>query len=165
MYGLIRELYNEKKQKQFESLYTESDSSTQFLLRAQLAKSLKDCPRLLMSHGTDWILCALSTHNKSEEDTVRVFASVVRKLHKIEFGLLTNSIQWRETNDVADSCLVGISFFRKRMELMNRRGAPSVDYYMKAGSLAFQRLGYENIGTEFADWVDFIEDEFAYAME
>lgn len=161
MYGLIREVYDEKKQRAFEQVYVESDSSTQMLMRATLAEALKDCPRILTSHGTDWILCTLASHKKSEEDTIRVFSAIIRKINRIGFGLLTEKIEWREANDVADSCLVGIGFFREHMEQLHRyRGAPSVEYYMQAGSLAFQRLGYEKIGDEFEDWVGFIQNEF-----
>jgi hypothetical protein len=161
MYGLLEQLYGLTKQKQFESLYSDSDSETQMLLRAQVAEHLKDCPRLLPSHGTDWILCTLANANKPEEDTVRVFNAVIRKFNKIEFGLLTDKIQWREMNDVADCCLVGIGFFRKRMERQHiQHAAPSVDYYMEAGSVAFKRLGFDRLGTEFEDWTNFIEREF-----
>jgi hypothetical protein len=64
-------------------------------------------------------------------------------------------------NDMADDCLVGLSFFRERIERMHQRtAAPSTEYYMKAGSLAFQRLGFDEISQNFEGWVNFIENEF-----
>jgi hypothetical protein len=57
-------------------------------------------------------------------------------------------------NDVADCCLVGLSFFRKYIETKHQRKAlPSPEYYSKAGSVAFQRLGFEDVGKNF-DWLD-----------
>ena len=162
MHGLIQTLYGKKKQEDFISLYGSSTSSEQMLLRATLAEALKDCPRILPSHGTDWILCTLASYHKSEEDTARVFQAVMRKLDKISFGLLTEEIKWKEMNDVADDCLVGISFFRSWMERMHvRRSAPSVEYYKKAGELAFYRLGFESISEDFEGWIDFIEKELS----
>lgn len=163
MYGLISVLYDEPKQKAFERLYLDSDVKDQLLLRSTVAEALKDCPRLLLSHGNDWILCTLASYHKPEEDTARVFQSLIRKLNAIKFGLLNSTktgVEWKETNDVADDCLVGISFFQKRLEMMHKRkAAPSVDYYMKAGSLAFQRLGFDGIGEDFEGWVKFIQKE------
>lgn len=161
MYGLIKVLYSEPKQQAFEKLYLDSDDNDRLLLRATVAEALKDCPRLLPSNGTDWILCTLSSYHKSEDDTLRVFQSLMRKLERIQFGLLTSDIKWKEMNEMADDCLVGLSFFRKRIERMHQRtAAPSTDYYFKAGSLAFQRLGFDEISQDFQGWVSFIENEF-----
>lgn len=106
MYGLIRCLYDDRKQRDFISLYGDSTASEQMILRFTLAEALKDCPRILPSHGTDWILCTLAACKKSDEDTVRVFQGIMRKLDHISFGLLTDRIEWKEMNDVADDCLV-----------------------------------------------------------
>jgi hypothetical protein len=162
MYGLISVLYDEPKQQAFERLYSESDGKDQLLLRSTVAEALKDCPRLILSHGTDWIFCTLASYHKSPDDTSRVFQSVVRKLNSIQFGLLTveKEVKFKEMNEVADDCLVGLSFFQERVERMHRRkAAPSVDYYMKVGSLAFQRLGFDHIGEDFEGWVKFIQKE------
>lgn len=161
MYGLIKELYSPNKQNSFKKLYDESSISDQFLLRSIVAESLKDCPRIISSHGEDWILCTLASHKKPESDTLRVFRALIRKFKKIEFGLLTDQITWKETNDIADSCLVGVGFFKQRMEILHQKhGAPSIKYYIKAGSLAFCRLGYEQLGKEFEEWTSYIEREF-----
>lgn len=161
MYGLINAVYDERKQKAFESLYLDSSSRDQFLMRAGLAETLKDCPKFISSHGTDWILCSLASYHKSEDETMRVFQGVMRKMDGISFGLLTDDIRYREMNELADSCLICISFFRKRVEMMHQRSAaPSVDYYMKVGSVAFQRLGWDGIADNFNGWVEFIEDQF-----
>jgi hypothetical protein len=161
MYGLIKVLYNEPKQRAFERLYLDSDDNDRLLMRATIAQALKDCPRLLPSNGTDWILCTLSSYHKSEDDTLRVFQALMRRLERIQFGLLTSDIKWKGMNDMADDCLVGLSFFRERIERMHQRtAAPSTEYYMKAGSLAFQRLGFDEISQNFEGWVNFIENEF-----
>jgi hypothetical protein len=161
MYGLIKVLYDEPKQRAFEMLYLDSDDQDRLLLRATIAEALKDCPRLLPSNGTDWILCTLSSYHKSNDDTLRVFQALMRKIERIQFGLLTADIKWKEMNDVADDCLVGLSFFRRRMELLHqKRAAPSPDYYREAGALAFKRLGFDEISNNFEGWVSFIEKEF-----
>lgn len=160
MYGLIKCLYNQNQQEALENLYADSDSSTQLLIRSTIANALKDYPRLIESHGADWILCTLASYHKPEEDTMRVFQSIMKMLNKISFGILTEDIKLKEMSDVADSCLVGIGFFRPHMErLHNKRGAPSVSYYRNAGSVAFKRLGFEQIGNNFNGWTDFIEKE------
>ena len=160
MYGLIKPLYNEEKQRLLESLYADSDAKTQLLIRSTIAEALKDCPNILESHGSDWILCTLASYHKSEDDTFRVYRAVMNMFDKMSFGLLTEDIKWRELNDVADTCLVGLSFFRKKMEEMSKRhAAPAPDYYRKTGSLAFQRIGFEDIGEDFDGWVNFIEKE------
>ena len=162
MYGLINCLYkdNEKKQKALETLYLDSDSKTQFLIRSTIAEALKDCPRILEDNGTDFVLCTLASYHKSENDTMRIFQSIMRCFDGINFGLLTEEIKWKDLNLIADETLVGISFFRKRMEELNkRRAAPSVNYYEQAGALAFSRLGYETIGNEFNGWTEFINKE------
>jgi hypothetical protein len=160
MYGLIRCLYNEKEQKALESLYSDSDSATQLLIRSTIAEALKDCPKILESHGSDWILCTLSSFHKSSDDTMRVYQSIMSNLGHFSIGLLDDKIQWREVNEIADSCLVGLSFFREYMEAKHRRRAlPSTDYYREAGSAAFHKLGFDEISEEFNGWVSFIEKE------
>ena len=161
MYGLIKCLYSDDKQKALKSLYENSDSQTQLLIRSTIAEALKDCPKILESHGSDWILCTLASYHKSDDDTARVFQGIMRMMDKMEFGLLTEDIKYKEMNAIADSCLVGLAFFRKRFEeLHRRRAAPNVSYYMKTGSVAFQRLGFDEIGDNFDGWVNFIEKEF-----
>ena len=161
MYGLIEVLYDEDKQKAFEQLYVDSDVKGQFLLRSVLAQSLKDCPKIISSHGTDWILCTLCQFNKDEEDTVRVFQAIMKMLSKVrDIGLLNSNIEWYSTSDIADVTLVNVGLFRQRVEMLHRRrGAPSVDYYSQAGALAFHRLGYEGIAEDFNGWTAFLEKE------
>ncbi|SRR6266404_1268047 len=160
MYGLVKELYSEQKQRAFEDLYNDSDARLQLLMRSALAEALKDCPRILTSNGSDWILCTLSSYHKTSDDTMRVFQSIMRKFDSISFGLLTDRIQFREVNDLADTCLVGLSFFRRHIEEWHRRkAAPSPLYYERAGALAFQKIGYDGIGENFHGWVEFIEKE------
>ncbi len=160
MYGLIKCLYSDDKQKALESLYSDSDSSTQLLIRSTIAEALKDCPRLLESHGSDWVLCTLCSYHKPQDDTMRIYQSIMSHLDKFSVGLLDDKIQWRELNEIADSCLVGLSFFRKFLEEKHKRKAlPSPDYYREAGSAAFRRLGFDEIGAEFNGWVSFIEKE------
>jgi len=161
MYGLIQTVYDESKQTAFKNLYMDADSKDQFLLRATLAQALKDSPKVIPSHGTDWILCTLAQHERQEEETVRVFQGIVKCLRSFSVGMLTDDIKWREMNDVADYCLVGIGFFREYMEnLHRRRGAPSVTYYSKMGALAYQRVGFDELGEHFDEWTQFIEKEF-----
>ena len=160
MYGLIKCLYSEEKQKSLESLYNDSDSKTQMLIRSTIAEALKDCPRILESHGSDWIFCTLASYHKSDDDTARVFQGIMRMFDKMDFGILTEDIKYKEMNAIADSCLVGLSFFRKRFEELHRRhAAPDIFYYRKTGSVAFQRLGFDEIGDNFNGWVNFIEKE------
>lgn len=162
MYGLIEILYDNKKQKSFKSLYGDSSLKDQMLLRATIAEALKDCPKNIPSNGIDWILCTLASYQKSEEDTFRIFQGVSRHIDHISFGLFTEDIKWKETNQVADECLVGLSFFRRKMEMMHeRRAAPSIEYYKKAGELAFHRLGFESISEDFNGWINFIEKELS----
>lgn len=161
MYGLVKELYSEQKQRAFEDLYNDSDARLQLLMRSAIAEAMKDCPRLLTSNGSDWILCTLSSYHKPSDDTMRVFQGIMRKFDSISFGLLTDRIQFRETNDLADTCLVGLSFFRKHIiEWHRRKAAPSMEYYERAGALAFRRIGFDDIGQDFRGWVQFIEREF-----
>lgn len=161
MYGLIKLLYDEPKQLAFENLYIDCEDNDRLLMRSIVAERLKDYPHLLPSNGTDWILCTLSTYHKPEDDTMRIFQALMRKLNRIQFGLLTTEIKWKEINDVADDCLVGLSFFKNKIEAMHqRRSAPSPDYYFNAGALAFQRLGFDDISKDFGGWINFIENEF-----
>ena len=163
MYGLISCLYTDKNQKALETLYSDSDSATQLLIRSTIAEALKDCPRLLESHGSDWILCTLASFHKPEEDTMRVFQAIMTQFDKFEVGLLDDKIQYRSINEIADSCLVGLSFFSKYLETKHKyKALPSPEYYKKAGSVAFHRLGYDNIGDEFDSWVVFIRNEMTY---
>ena len=161
MYGLLNCLYDENKQKALESLYSDSDSTTQLLIRSTIAEALKDCPRILESHGSDWILCTLASHHSSENDTMRVYQSIMNKFDSFSIGLLTDEIKWREMNDIADECLIGVGFFRKYLEERHKRKAsPSVEYYSQAGAVAFDRLGFETIAKGFSNWTSFIENEF-----
>ena len=161
MYGLIQAAYSEDKQAAFEKLYSDSDVKDQFLLRASLAQSLKDCPKLVSSHGTDWILCTLTQHAREEEETVRVFQGIMKCLNNFSYGMLTEEIKFRETNSVADTCLVGIGFFRDHMNRRHKmKAAPSVEYYSKMGALAYHRLGFDELGDHFNEWTEFIEKEF-----
>lgn len=162
MYGLIECLqYSDTKKQSFEKLFNNSDSKTQFLIRKTIANALKDSPKILEKSGPDWILSTLCSFNKSEEDTMRVFQSIINTFNKIYFGLLNQDIEWRSTNQIADFSIVGLGFFRKRMEILNKRkGSPSVDFYTKAGTSAFKILGYENISENFSGWTNFIEKEF-----
>ena|ERR1035437_3588562 len=160
MYGLISCLYNKKNQEAFKKLYLDSELRDQMLLRSTIAEALKDCPRILESHGADWILCSLASYHKSEDDTMRIYAGIMRHLESFSIGLLTDDIKWKETNEIADCCLVGISFFRKYLETKHKQKAlPSPDYYSKAGAMAFSHLGFEDIGSDFNGWTSFITKE------
>ena len=164
MYGLIQAVYDDAKQKAFEDLYATADVREQFLLRSTLAQALQDCPKLIGSHGTDWILCTLTQHEREAEETIRVFRAIMNCLHKFSYGMLTEDIKFREINEVADTCLVGVGFFRPHMEIRHKlKAAPSVDYYTKMGSLAYRRLGYDELGEHFEEWTEFIEREFRLA--
>ena len=160
MYGLIRCLYNDESQKSLESLYSDSDSTTQLLIRSTIAEALKDCPKILESHGSDWILCTLASFHRNENDTMRVYQAIMNNFDNFMIGLLDDKIKFREMNEVADSCLVGLSFFRKYLEIKHKYNAlPSPEYYKNVGAVAFSRLGYDNIGREFNSWVIFINRE------
>jgi len=163
MYGLLEILeYSDNKKTAFQNLYENADIKEQFLLRSVLAQALQDCPKIIPSHGTDWFLCVLASHHKCEDDTMRILQGLMRMFDDIGFGLLTENIEWKDLNRIADESLIGISFFRKHIEEMNKRhAAPSVEYYSEAGALAFQRLGYDDIGEDFTGWTDFIEKEMA----
>ena len=166
MYGLIKTVYNAPQQEAFEKLYIDGDVKDQFLLRSTLAQALQDCPNLSPSHGTDWILCALSQHNREENETVRVFHGIMKHLHNFSYGMITDDIQWKNMCDVADSCLIGIGFFREHMEKRHRlKAAPSVNYYSQMGSLAYQRSGYEELGEHFNEWTEFIEEQFCFQSD
>ena len=160
MYGIISCLYTPENQHAFEKLYVESDADEQLILRSTIAEAFKDCPKLLPSHGSDWILSTLASYHKSSDDTMRVFQSIMRNMDKFHFGLLTDDIKWKEMNDVADCCLVGLSFFRNYIETKHKRKAsPSADYYTKSGAVAFQRIGFEEIGKDFTGWINFVRKE------
>jgi len=160
MYGLIQCLYDEQKQQSLETLYSESDSHTQLLIRSTIAEALKDCPRLIASHGSDWVLCTLASFNKSEDDTMRVYQAIMNNFDNFSIGLLDERIRYRSTEQIADSCLVGLAFFRKYLELKYQRKAlPAPSYWSQVGSVAFSRLGYNRIGEEFDSWVVFINKE------
>lgn len=169
MFGLLQaSLYSEEKKNAFISVYSDASGREQLLMRGVLANALKDSPKIVSSHGYDWILCTLASHQKAAEETTRVFQAIVNKINRISYGMLTehpkikNQLDWREMNDVADTCLVNLGFFKQKIDAMHKRkGAPSVSYYMKVGSIAFQRIGFENIGLEFEEWADFIENELA----
>jgi hypothetical protein len=165
MYGLISTAYSLSQRDKFEQLYLDSDSETQFLMRSSLAQALKDCPSIIPSHGTDWVLCTLTQYHKSEEDTIRVFQSVMRYLDKpISVGMLEikqKEIKMKAASEMADSCMVGLGLFREYFEVLHRRrAAPSVDYYIKLGSVSFHKLGFDEIADDFIGWVDFLEREF-----
>lgn len=160
MYGLIQTLYSSDNQRAFERLYIDSEPKEQMLLRSTLAEALKDCPKILPSHGYDWILCTLSSYNKSPDDTMRVYQGIVKHIDSFSIGILDDKIKWKPMSDIADSCLVGLAFFRKHIEEKHKRRAlPSPDYYSKAGAVAFQRLGFDEIGDNFLGWVDFVKKE------
>jgi hypothetical protein len=143
-----------------ETLYSESDSSTQLLIRSTIAEALKDCPKIIESHGSDWVLCTLASFHKPEDDTMRIYQAIMTNLEKFYIGLLDENIKLRNMNEVADSCLIGLSFFRKHLEQKyQRKSLPSPDYWSKVGSVAFYRLGYDKIGEEFNLWVNFINKE------
>jgi hypothetical protein len=166
MYGLLETIYDKKQINQIESLYENSNLGDQFLIRASIAQALKDKgSAVFRDNGSDWILCTLATHNKSPEDTLRVFQSIIRSMDKFSFGILTEDIQYKYPYQIADTCLIGLGFFRNQMErLHQRRAAPSPNYYSEAGRLAFLRTGYESIGDDFSAWTAFIENEFAWTL-
>lgn len=167
MYGLLEIAYPKEKQEHFESVFKDADDNERMLMKSVVAKALKDVPKILPSHGLDWILCTLSMHERSIDDTFRIYQSIVKKLPVIVHGLAKQidrhgKIAWRDSDDAADTCLIGLSFFKENLEkLHQRRAAPSVSYYMQAGALAFKRAGFDSIGEEFSQWVSFIEDELA----
>lgn len=162
MYGLIRCLYNEKEQKALESLYSDSDSATQLLIRSTIAEALKDCPKILESHGSDWILCTLSSFHKSSDDTMRVYQSIMSNLGHFSIGLLDDGIKWKNLDRISNECLIGVGFFRKYLEeRCKRKASPSVEYYSQAGAIAFDRLGFDTIANDFLGWTSFIEKELS----
>jgi len=160
MYGLIQVAYNEEKQKGFEELYQSASSEDQMLLRGVLAQALKDRIDIIPSHGADWFLCTLAQYGRDPENTIRVLQAIIRQLRYFHFGILNENIEFKPTEEIADTCIVGVGFFREKMERLHRRhAAPSVDYYSQAGALAFIKTGYDEIGNDFRGWTDFIESE------
>lgn len=160
MYGIINCLYSPENQHAFEKLYIDSDLKDQMLLRSTIIEAFKDCPKILPSHGSDWILGTLASFKQPEDDTMRVYSGIMKHLESFHFGLLTSDIKYKGMNDVADCCLVGLSFFKKYIETKHQRKAlPSPEYYSKAGSVAFQRLGFDDVGKNFDGWINFIQKE------
>lgn len=160
MYGLIQVAYDEENQEKFKELYQSADSEDQMLLRSALAHTLKDRVDIIPSHGVDWFLCTLAQYSRESEDVIRVLQSIINNLRKFHFGILDENIEFKPVEEIADTCIVGVGFFREKMErLHDRHGAPSVDYYSQAGALAFVKTGYERIGNDFRGWTEFIEKE------
>lgn len=161
MYGLIQTVFDKRKQKSFVDLYSVSTCKEQMLLRQSLAQALKDCPSIIPSHGTDWILCTLAQFDKSPDDTFRVLNAMVRCMDGWTHGMITDKIQMKPIVEIADTCIVGVGIFREYFEFMHkRRAAPSVDYYTKLGALAFHRTGFDDIADDFLGWTEFLEREF-----
>ena len=168
MRGLLSELYDKKRQTVIEDLYNNSSVKDQLLIRSSIAKAFEDCPRLIPSHATDWLLCVLCKFDKPEDDTMRILNSVHRYIRQpMSFGLLDEDLKkWKDIPHIADSCLVGLSFFKPRMEWMHHhRSAPSPDYYKEAGALAFKRSGFDDISEEFSGWIEFLNNELAYSYD
>jgi len=91
---------------------------------------------------------------------MRVYQAIMTNLDKFSIGMLDENIKLRSMDEVADSCLVGLSFFRKYLEQKHQyKALPSPNYWSKVGAVAFDRLGYERIGEEFDSWVVFINKE------
>ncbi len=161
MYGLIQTVYDERKQSLFVDLYSDASPKDQMLLRMTLAQALKDCPSIIPSHGTDWILCTLAQYEKSQDDTIRVLNAIVRCMDGWTHGMLDDKIQMKPNAEIADTCIVGVGIFKDYFEYMHkRRAAPSIDYYTKLGALAFHRTGFDDIADDFLGWTEFLEREF-----
>jgi hypothetical protein len=161
VYGLIQTAFDRNKQKSFINFYAEATSKEQMLLRQSLAQALKDCPEVIPSHGTDWMLCTLAQYEKSQDDTTRVLNALVRCLRGWTHGMLTEKIQMKPIVEIADTCIVGVGMFRDYFDYMHhRRSAPSVDYYTKLGVFAFHKTGFDDIADDFCGWTEFLEKEF-----
>lgn len=161
MYGLIQTAFSKKQQKAFVDLYSDASNKEQLLLRQSLAQALKDCPALIPSHGTDWMLCTLAQFEKPEDDTMRVLNALVRCMRGWTHGMLTEKIQMKPIVEIADTCIVGIGMFKDYFDYMHRRGgAPTVEYYTKLGVFAFHKTGFDDIADDFVGWTEFLEREF-----
>lgn len=157
MNELLKILYSEDKVLITKKLYEESDDNKErLLIRSVIASALKDKADIISDNGSDWILCTLCQFGKNEEDTMRVFQSIMRYINKdIDIGLLDKNVKrYKLMSELADSCLVGIGLFSEHV-----KKKVSIDYYSKVGSLAFRRLQFDNIANEFNEWTNFLNKE------
>jgi hypothetical protein len=155
MKALLEILYNSGKAEATQRLYKSSDDSERLLIRSVVAQALKDRADIISGNGADWILCTLCQFERDGENTIRVLRALMRYIgNDIDVGLLNKQIEYKGMDEVADSCLVGVSIFR---EYIKRRSL--IEYYSRVGMLAFDRLGYSNIANEFDGWVEFLRKE------
>lgn len=144
--------------------FNNSSGEDRLLIRCQVARILEDNPTIIQSSGKEWILCVLSKFEKNENDTLRVFSSLCNCLRgEFNHHVLDENIKFKEVSTIADNCLVGLSFFKKRIISKHQtKSSPSVSYYRNLGIQSFCACGFERISQDFDDWVEFIETELSY---
>lgn len=157
-----------------ESLYQQGTEKERSLICAAVASMAEDCPTLLETNGTDWVLCVLHKAQKSPHTTVRIFEAVATLLASnwlftgvtnlkpigkhVECTLPTLPV-------VANNCLLSLSFFPGVIAAKHERyGAPAATFYAETGKSAFSATGYADIAESWDFWVTFLNEELASSI-
>lgn len=156
--ALIDELYSEEDCERIKALYKEDVSSRQVLLEAFGHKIIQN-DNILTSKPLDVLalICMTAEFANSQNECHAVAIMVHKHINTkdpLPYILDDHGIT------LAEKCLVSLSFFLPALERRYRKGAPSPDYYRKAGKLMFSRCDHEDIANNHEKWESFFSEMF-----
>ena len=156
---LIEELYNAKAVSLIRDLYYEDTNAKDSFYKAFGDKIIQSRDKILLSEPLNILMfiCATAPFSSSEEESQQVAIIIHNRLKQnnpLPYVLDDRGM------DLAEKCLVSLSFFYPAMLKRWKKGAPSPDFYRTHSKRLFEAGGHKDIAEHHEKWENFFSEFF-----
>lgn len=157
--SLIEELYNSKAVELIKDLYNEDSDARDSFYKAFGDKILQSKDKILLSRPLDIFLfvCSTARFASSVTESNQVAVIIYKRIN--EKSPLPYILDDRGL-DLAEKCLVSLSFFYPALLKRWRKGGPHPDFYRTHSKKIFNSLGYSDISEHHEQWEHFFMEFF-----
>lgn len=128
-------------------------------LLKSLYNEMMDNPAMIPLDSGSQILILFS-QAKFAQDEEKVYVASVFRRHIFDKDIIP-LVTEHSNHQLAEKCLVSLSFFREYMEQKRKRySAPSPEYYERVGIQTFERVGRVDVATNFKLWTEYSKQVF-----
>lgn len=133
-----------------------NSEETRSMMIREIGNKLIESP-LILPDPMDQLLAITSLADFAEEDECLQMVGIIYR-HMGDIDVLP-AISKHQGKELAERCLLGLSFFQQEMQRRNlRHGAPSPEYYRKVGQYGFKSIGLIEISDHFENWEVFLSE-------
>ena len=157
--ALIEELFCSEAVNIIRDLYLENSNSTQLFYETFGHKILQSQEKILSSEPLSILMfiCSTADFSSSVEESEQVAIIVynrIKEKNPLPYFMDDKGL------DLAEKCLVSLSFFYPAMVNRWKKGAPNPNFYRQQSKLAFESKGFFQIAVHHEKWERFFGEFF-----